>query len=134
MEKRESLSLVKNGKVKRCKSEKHLPSVAVSKERRMYIPDDPSKAWGDRLQIPGASTSGDQSRKVLQPDFPQQENPGLPPGVGLHLPGVQALGHGSHELPEWLQPLEEGLSGELPDSHNVVVVQPEVEKRKHLMM
>ena len=43
------------------------------KEPRM--PEDLSKASGDRLQIPGASASGDWSREVLQSDvFPGQSS------------------------------------------------------------
>ena len=72
--KRESPSLIRGGKLIRCKSENHVPIVAVSKGLR--IPDDPSKALGDRLQIPGVRSSGDQSRQVLQSDVPCQEKPG----------------------------------------------------------
>ena len=35
--------------------------------------------------------------------------------------GVQAVGDRSHKVPAWLEPLEEGHSGELADSHNIVV-------------
>ena len=67
---RESPPSIKYRQVTRCKSENPVPIVAVSKEPR--TPDDPSKASGDRL-LPGASTSGDQPRKVLQSDVPSQE-------------------------------------------------------------
>ena len=58
-----------------------MPIVAGPEELRK--PDDPSKASGDRLQIPGASTSGDWSREVLQYDVPSQENPGQASGDRL---------------------------------------------------
>ena len=35
-------------------------------------------------------------------------------------PCVQATGDQSHKVPEWHLPFEDGLSGEPPDSHNVV--------------
>ena len=34
------------------------------------------------------------------------------------------MGNRSHEVPEWRQLFEEGLSGEPPDSHSVVAGQP----------
>ena len=70
----ESPSLVRDGKMVRCKSENHVPIVAVSKEPRKH--DDPSKSSGDRLQISGARLSGDRSPIVLQSDLPSKENPG----------------------------------------------------------
>ena len=48
----ESPSSTQAGAVTRCMSENQVPIVAVSEELR--LPDDPSKASGDRLQIPGA--------------------------------------------------------------------------------
>ena len=44
-------SSVKDGTVIRCKSENHVPLVAVSQEPRIF--DLATKASGDRLQIPG---------------------------------------------------------------------------------
>ena len=100
--KRERVSvLIRDGQVIRCKSEKHVPIGAVSKEPR--IPDGPSKASGDRLQIPGARSSGDRSRKVLQSDVPGWENPGQASSDRLHFPGVQAPRDGSHKVPGRLQ-------------------------------
>ena len=46
------------------------------------------------------------------------------------LPGVQTSGEGSHKVSERLQPFKEGFSGEPPDSHNVVVEQPQVEPQE----
>ena len=115
---------------KKIKSEKHVPIVAVSKELR--IPDDDSKASWDRLQIPGAKSSRDWSRKVPQFDVPSQDNPNQASCDGLHFQGVQASETGRMRcLPDWLQSFEEGLfSGEPPDSHNVVVEQPEVKPKE----
>ena len=62
----------------RCKSDNHVPIVAVSEEPR--IPNVPSKPSGDRLRIPGARSPRDWS----------------------------------HEVPEWLQLFEEGVSGGPP--------------------
>ena len=93
-----------------------MPLAVLSKEPRTL--DVPSKVSGDRLQIPGAKSAGDRSQK----------------GRPLHFPGVQALGHWSHQEAEWLQSSEEGLSGEPLDSHNIVVDQPVFEPTdKHLM-
>ena len=36
----------------------------------------------------------------------------------------------SHKVPEWLQPFKEGLSGEPPDSDNVLVGQTVVESKE----
>ena len=52
----ESPSLIKHAIVTRCKSEKHVPIVAVFAEGR--FPDVPVKASDDRLRIPGAQTPG----------------------------------------------------------------------------
>ena len=48
----------------------------------------------------------------------------------------QASGDLSLKVPGRIQPFKEGLSGEPPDSHNVLVDQPAVEseKRTHLMI
>ena len=81
---------------------------------RTRFTDDPSKASGDRWQIPGASTLKDWSRMVPQSDVPSQENPGQASGDRLQFSGVQAPGERSHKVPEWLQPFKEGLSGEPP--------------------
>ena len=91
------------------------------------VPDDPSKASGERLQIPGARPSGGRSRKVLQSGVPSQENSGQPSGDRLRFPAVQAAGHWSCKVPDWIQFYKEGHSDEPPDSHNVVVEQPAVE-------
>ena len=56
--------------------------------------------------------------------------PGQASGDRLHFPRVQAPGDRSHKVPEWLLPFEEGLSGEPPDSHNVVVEQLVVEPKE----
>ena len=127
----ESPSLNEDGKVIWYKSENHVPIGAVP-TKGPRTPDNPSC---DRLQIPGASTPGDQPRKVLQPDVPHQQNPGQASGDRLHFPGVEAPpGDRSHKVPDWRQPVKEGLSGEPSDSHNVVMEQPVVEPReKHLM-
>ena len=85
----------------RCTSGIHVPILAVFAEPRK--PDVPTKASGDRLQIHGARASPS---------------------------GVQAQGDRSHEVPQWLQPSEEGLSGEPPDSHHVVVEQTVVEQKE----
>ena len=121
MEKRVSPSSIKDGKVIRCKSENHVPLVAVSEELR--IPDVLSKAAGDRLHIAGASGPGDWSRKVLQSDVPSQEN-------RTHISCVQAPGDPPHKVPEWLQPLKECPSGDPPDPHHEVVEQPVVEPKQ----
>ena len=124
--------MTKDGKVRRRKSENRVPMVAGSKEPR--IPDDPSQESGDRFQIPGARSSRTCSREVLQSDVPHQEKPGQAPGDRLHFPSVQAPRYPSHKVPEWLQLVKEGRSGEPPDSHNIVVEQPVVDRqRKHLM-
>ena len=75
----------------RCKSENHVPIVAVSEEPRVL--HDPSPASCDRLLFPG----------------------------------VQVSGVWSHKVPARPQLVEEGLSGEFPDSHSVVVDQPVAE-------
>ena len=62
-----------------------MPVVAVSKEPR--FPDDPRGRRATALQIPGARSSGDRSRKVLQSDVPSQENSGQALGDRLHFPG-----------------------------------------------
>ena len=103
----------------RCKSENHVPIVAVSDAPR--IPDALSKASGDRLQNSGARPSGDRSRAVLQSNVPSQENPDQASGDRSHVPGVEASG--------------EGLSGKPPDSYNVVVEQLAGEsEEKHLLL
>ena len=79
MKKGESRSLTKSGKVIRCKSENHVPIVAVSKETRIL--DDPSKASADRLQTPGARLPGDRSRKAIQ--CPEPGKPGQASGDRL---------------------------------------------------
>ena len=56
--------LMKDIKVIRCKSENHLPIMAVSKEPR--VPDVPSKASGGRLHFPGVQAEGDQSHDVSE--------------------------------------------------------------------
>ena len=86
MEEGRVLFLIEDGQVTRCKSENHVPIVAVSKEPR--VPNDPSQASGDRLQIPNASESGDGSHQVLQSDVPGQENTGQASGDRLHFPRV----------------------------------------------
>ena len=78
----ESPSLMKDENVTRCKSENHVPLLAVAEEPR--IPDAPSKASGDRLRIPGGRSSGDQSREVLQSDVPGLENAGQASGDRWH--------------------------------------------------
>ena len=60
-----------------------------------------------------------------------EENPGQASGDRLHIPVVQASGDQFQKGPAWLIFFfEEGLSGEPPFSHNVVVEQPVVEARK----
>ena len=83
--KTESPSLIEDGKLIRCKSGKHVPIVAGSKEPRK--PDDPSKG------------SRDRPRKILQSVVKSQENPGQATGYRLHLPGVYAPGDRSHKVP-----------------------------------
>ena len=51
-------------------------------------------------------------------------------GDRVHFPRVQALGNRSHKVPKWLQPFKEGLSGEPPDTHNVVVEKSVVEPKE----
>ena len=87
-----------------------MPVVAVSREPR--VADDSSKASGDRFQIQGAKSSWDWSREVLHSDLPSQESLGQASDDRLQFPGVEAPGDRSHEVPGWLQPFKEGLSGE----------------------
>ena len=42
------------------------------------------------------------------------------------------LGDWSQKAPEWVQPFKEGLSGELLDSHDVVVERPVVEPEEEI--
>ena len=105
----ESPSLIKRRKTARCKSENHVPMVAVSEES--LIPDDPSNAPRDRWHIPGGSASGDWSRKVVESDVPSQENLGQASGDREH---VQSPGDWSHKVPEWLLLFNEGVSGDFP--------------------
>ena len=65
-----SLSSIKHGGVVRCKSEKHVPVLAGSKEAR--IPDVPVQASGDGLRILGDRSIGDRLQKVLQSDVRSQ--------------------------------------------------------------
>ena len=106
--KRESPSLIRDGEVIRCKSENHVPSAPISNAPR--LPDVFSQASGDRLEIPGASASGDRSRKVRQSDVPSQENPGQASGDDQ-----------SHKIPEWLNFSKKACLVHLTDSHNVAV-------------
>ena len=92
-------SSIEDGTVIRCKSQNHVPIVAVSEEPR--FPDDPSKASGDRLQMPGADHQETSREKLL--NLMSQARRTQP-----------SIGDG-------------GLSGELSHSHNVVVEQPAVE-------
>ena len=71
--KEESLSLIKDEQVRRCKSENRVPTVAVSEEPR--IPFDPSKAVCDRLHFSGVQAPGKWSHKV--PEWLQPFNKGL---------------------------------------------------------
>ena len=97
----------------RCKSENRVLIVAGSKELR--ITDVSAKASGDRLQIPSARAPGDGSREVPQSDGPSQENPSQASGDRLHFLEGQARGDLSVAQGfKWLQPFEEGLSGERP--------------------
>ena len=50
--------------------------------------------------------------------------------IPMRFRGVEASGDWSHQVPEWLQLFKEGLSGEQPDAHNVVVEQPAVEPKE----
>ena len=104
----ESPSLMKYGKVPRCNSENHVPSVGVSEEPRK--PDVSAKALGDRLRIPSARALGDRSRQVPQSGVSRQENPGKASGDRLHF--VQAPEEQSRKFPEWRKLFEAGLSGE----------------------
>ena len=54
--------LMKDGKVIRCKSENRVSIVACCQETRK--PDDTSTTSGDRLQIPGARSSGGLAREA----------------------------------------------------------------------
>ena len=115
----ESPSLIKDGKVIMCKTENHVPVVEVPKEIR--IPDVLGRPdTSPRCQIIN------RSREVLQSDVPSQENPGQASGDRLHFRFVQALGDRPDNAPERVQLSREGLSGNPPDSHNVVVEQPVV--------
>ena len=67
-------SLVKNGRIIRCKLENHVPIVAVSEEP-CVSPRPQSKHPGDRLPIPGAKALGDWSRMV--PEWLQLFDEGL---------------------------------------------------------
>ena len=90
----------------------------VAGPEKFRIPDDPSKASGDRLQIPGASTSGDLSREVLQYDVPSQENPGQASGDRL----IAFPRHRRHRetgrtrFHRGFKFSQEGLSSEPPDT------------------
>ena len=68
----------------------HVPIVAVFEELR--FPAVPSKASGDRLKFPGASTSGDRSRKVFQFEVQSQENPGQASGEPIARPTSPGTG------------------------------------------
>ena len=60
----ESPSLIEDGKVIRCKSENHMPTVAVQRTSYTY---DHSKGSCDRLQIPGAISAGAGPETVNNP-------------------------------------------------------------------
>ena len=93
-------------------------------------PDVPENASDDRLRIPGARSSGDPSRKVLQSDVPSPENPD-------QASIVQTMGDWSYENPEWLQLFEEDLCDELPPSHKMTWVEHPVvdpKEKTHDMM
>ena len=102
--------------------------LAVSQELTML--DDPAKATGDRLQIPGAESSGDWSQKVHQSDVPSHENPGQASADRMHMPGVQAAGDRSQKVPQLLQYFKEGFSGKPSGSHDVVVELSEAEQQE----
>ena len=71
------------------------------------------------------------SKEPRIPDIPNQKNPGSASGDRLHFPGFgEAPVKWSHDVPAWLQPFTESLSGEPHDSHNVVVEQPVVEPQE----
>ena len=59
MEKEWSPSLFQDGEVVRCKSENHVPNVAVCKEPR--VPDVSSKVSADPLHFRGVQAHGDRS-------------------------------------------------------------------------
>ena len=94
--------------------------MTVSNERR--IPDDPSMASGDRLQmVPDHQETCRE--KFFNPMSQVRKTQARHRGDRLRFPGVQAPGHQSHKVPERLQPFKEGLSGEPPDSHSVFLEQ-----------
>ena len=81
--------MIKAGKVIRCESENHVPIVTVSKDPR--TPDDPSKASGNRLQIPGVRAPGDRSHKFPEWLQPFKEGLSAEPSL-LPLPLTQSRG------------------------------------------
>ena len=99
--KRESLHhsfVLKRRKVIRCKSENQVPTFAA---KNLVHPMTlrRRRATDCKLQVPDHQETG--SRKVLQSDVPSQEKPGQPSGDRLHVPGVQAQGNWSHQVPDW---------------------------------
>ena len=103
--------------------------LAVSQELTML--DDPAKATGDRLQIPGAESSGDWSQKVHQSDVPSHEE--SRPSIGRPNAFARCPGSGgdrSQKVPQLLQYFKEGFSGKPSGSHNVVVEHSEAEQQE----
>ena len=74
---KESPSSRKDGKVVRCKSENHVPTVAGSEEPRIL--DFPAEASGDRLHSPGVQAPEDRSHKVPEWLQPFEGLPDAPP-------------------------------------------------------
>ena len=94
----ESPSLRKDGKLTRCKSENHVPILAVSQELRP--PDVPRRrrATDCESQVPEYRRPVAKSCSIRCP-HPRE----CGHRVTLHFPGVQAPGNWSHKVPEWLE-------------------------------
>ena len=96
--------------------------------------DNPVQAAGDRLHFPTRSQVPEHQEEVTRKEpqtnvRSQQARHRATDDISM----VQVPGDGSHEVPEWLQSFEEGISGEPADSHNVMVEQPAVEAKEETL-